>query len=103
MLIGLVRLSVSQTQTWTGLDGQLIAKKRSGIVTVSYTSANAESHSGDVLATLPVGYRPSAMMAFVAYNGTQTANGNVCDDGKLRAWGFANDYWRFSVTYPAAN
>lgn len=75
--------------------------RRSGIVTVSYTSAGDESHNGDTILTLPVGYRPPIGIMGAAFAGSTPANFAVNASGAVKAWGSGT--WRFGISFPVAN
>jgi len=79
--------------------------RRGVFVTIRYVSKNPESHAqGELLTTIPQEYRPIVDVINVAYAGSSApANFNVQANGQIRVWGSGTNYWRFTVTYPAAN
>ena len=91
----------------TVYSGYCHALKRSGVVTVSGTSANGIqiSNSYYALTTLPTEYRPPETVYFTgnAMGGSQHVFGYVNANGVVYLYATGvTKYWSYSVTYPVS-
>lgn len=91
--------------SWKSLTSECRYFKKSGIVTVTYYSASKNiTTSYQVVATLPVGYRPASDMYFSVMTvsaidqvvGVIQANGNI----SLRTASGSTTYSGFTVSFP---